>query len=404
MLIVLAWKNVWRNKKRSLIIVLAIAFGLWGGLFSGAVMMGMGESSVNTAIDRDLTHIQIHKKNFLRNKEAADYIPNASQVFNDISKLEKIKSASLRTIIYGMAASPASSYGVRIVAVDPDQARRTTMIFTKIVEGQYFGQKYRNQIIIGRKLAKRLNLRIRSKIILNFQDVEGNISYMACRVVGLFKTESSQFDEMNVFLRQDDLFKSLESKGFYHEIAIRLKSSKDLEQTRNLLASKFENLSVQTWKDIAPEIAYLSDMMISFTYLFVAIILFALLFGITNTMLMSVLDRVREIGILIAVGMKKSRVFIMILVETIFLSLSGGLAGIVIGAITIKYFANSGIDLTAIAKSMESFGVSTVLYPFLPTAMYLVLTVMIIFAASIAAIMPALKAIHLRPSEAIRVY
>jgi len=94
----------------------------------------------------------------------------------------------------------------------------------------------------------------------------------------------------------------------------------------------------------------------------------------------------------------------MILVETIFLSLSGGLAGIVIGAITIKYFANAGIDLTAIAKSMESFGVSTVLYPFLPTAMYLVLTVMIIFAASIAAIMPALKAIHLRPSEAIRVY
>jgi len=306
MLIVLAWKNVWRNKKRSLIIVLAIAFGLWGGLFSGAVMMGMGESSVNTAIDRDLTHIQIHKKNFLRNKEAADYIPNASQVFNDISKLEKIKSASLRTIIYGMAASPASSYGVRIVAVDPDQARRTTLIFTRIGDGLYFGQKYRSQIIIGRKLAKRLNLRIRSKIILNFQDVEGNISYMACRVVGLFKTESSQFDEMNVFLRQDDLFKSLESKDFYHEIAIRLDSSKDLEQTRNLLASKFENLSVQTWKDIAPEIAYLSDMMISFTYLFVAIILFALLFGITNTMLMSVLDRVREIGILIAVGMKKA--------------------------------------------------------------------------------------------------
>ena len=130
----------------------------------------------------------------------------------------------------------------------------------------------------------------------------------------------------------------------------------------------------------------------------------ALLFGITNTMLMSVIDRIRELGVLIAIGMKKSKVFSMIVLETIFLSLTGGLLGIAIGMISIAYYGDTGIDLTAISVSLESFGASAILYPILPVAMYLVLTVMIVLAANIAALLPAWKATHLVPSEAIRTY
>jgi len=142
----------------------------------------------------------------------------------------------------------------------------------------------------------------------------------------------------------------------------------------------------------------------SFTILFVVIILLALVFGITNTMLMSVMERTREIGILLAVGMKKIKIFTMILLETIMLSISGGLTGIVLGLATISYFAMEGIDLTAVAASLESFGASTLLYPFLPAAMYFTLTILVIIAATIAAIYPALKAIRLQPAEAVRIY
>jgi putative ABC transport system permease protein len=164
----------------------------------------------------------------------------------------------------------------------------------------------------------------------------------------------------------------------------------------------FPELQIQSWKDIAPGIAFLSIIMQNFSYLFVAIILCALLFGITNTMLMSVVDRVREFGVLLALGMKKSKIFLMIILETVFLSMTGGIGGVLLGGITIWYFSAYGLDLSFLAASMESFGSSTMLYPYLPGLMYLFLTIMIILSANLAAVFPAIKAIRLKPAEAIR--
>ena len=139
-----------------------------------------------------------------------------------------------------------------------------------------------------------------------------------------------------------------------------------------------------------------------FPVIFVGIILMALIFGITNTMLMAVMERTQELGILMAVGMKKGKVFFMILFETVMLSITGGICGMIAGAITITALSRTGLDLTAFASSLESFGASAILYPFLPAEMYIFLVSMIIVAASIASTMPAWKAIHLKPSEAIR--
>jgi ABC-type lipoprotein release transport system permease subunit len=404
MLIALAWKNIWRNKKRSLIVIIALAFGLWGGLFSGAVMMGMGESMVNLSIERNLSHIQIHKPFYTRDKDIKAYIPNGPEIVKEIKKIENVKSVSGRILIDGMAASPASTYGVKIIGVNPDDAMNTTSISKQLIEGSYKELLKKNRIIIGEKLAKRLNLKLRSKIVLSFEGIHESIVYNSCRVVGIYKTESSQFDGMNVFVNQKDLFRVLESKPIIHEIAIRLNTEKDIPLVLQALKEKYQNLSVQSWEEIAPEIAFLSDSMENFTYLFVAIILFALVFGITNTMLMSIIDRIREFGVLIAVGMKRMKIFSMVILETIFLSVTGGLSGIIIAAITISYWSKTGIDLSIISAGLESFGVSTMLYPELPVSMYFVLSVMIIFAANMAAVYPAVKAIHIKPAQAIRTY
>jgi len=400
----LAWRNVWRNSKRSIIILAAIAFGLWGGLFSGAIMMGMAESMVNTAIDRDLSHIQIHHPAFIKENEIQNYLNKSNEQLSQIESIEGVEALSFRTLISGMASSPASAYGVKIIGIAPDQSQKVTSISKKLEEGDYFTSSRKNQIILGRKLAKRLNLKLRSKVILSFQGMEGEIVYLACRVVGIFKTASTIFDEMNVFVQQADLFRSLDSEPLYHEIAIRCADSRQVPLVTKVLKSQYSSHDIQTWEELAPELAFLSSTMQSFTILFVVIILLALVFGITNTMLMSVMERTREIGILLAVGMKKIKIFTMILLETIMLSISGGLTGIVLGLATISYFAMDGIDLTAVAASLESFGASTLLYPFLPAAMYFTLTILVIIAATIAAIYPALKAIRLQPAEAVRIY
>jgi len=404
MLLALAWKNIWRNKKRSLIIIAAIAFGLWGGLFSDAVMMGSVESMVETAISRDLSHIQIHKTDYEQDKDIRNFIPAGIDVIRDVKQLGEVAGVSGRTIIYGMAASPTSSFGVKINSIEPRYAKQVTNLDQQIIDGDYFASERRNQILIGKKLGQRLNLKLRSKVVLSFQNLEGNIAYIACRVTGIYKTNSTPFDEANVFVQQADLFRILETEPIVHEIAIRLQNAEVLDPVVVRLKSNYPDLQIERWDELAPELAYLSETTAIYSYFFVAIILFALLFGITNTMLMSVVDRIRELGMLMAIGMKKGRVFAMILLETIMLSLTGGIAGTIISVATIAYYGHSGIDLSAIATSLESWGASTMLYPFLPVVMYIVMTVMILFTANIAALMPAWKAIRLVPSEAIRNY
>jgi ABC-type lipoprotein release transport system permease subunit len=240
--------------------------------------------------------------------------------------------------------------------------------------------------------------------VLSFQDLQGNIAYIACRVIGIYKTSSTLFDELNVFVKQADLFRILESEPILHEIAMRTQHSEQIDSVKAALLAQFPDLQIESWIDIAPELAYISDMTAMWSYIFVAIILFALLFGITNTMLMSVVDRTKEFGVLIAIGMKKWKIFSMIVIETIFLSLTGGVLGMLVSAASIAYYNTSGIDLSAISTSLESFGVSTMLYPALPLVMYVILTIMIILAANVAALLPAWKATHLVPSEAIRTY
>ena len=404
MLIVLAWKNIWRKKKRSLIIVAAIAFGLWGGLFSDAIMMGMAESMVETAISRDLGHIQIHNPAYDKDSDIRNYIPDGGTVLNTGRRVPGVRAAASRAIVMGIAASPTSSYGVRITAIIPDETAEITDINTSMIEGVYFESDRKNQIIIGRKLASRLNLKLRSKVVLSFQDLDGNITYMACRVTGIFKTASTPFDESSVFIHQDDLFRVLQSQPVFHEIVFRAQNAEMIDSVKAALVATFPDLLVESWTDLAPELAYMADITGIYSYIFVAIILFALLFGITNTMLMSVVDRIREFGVLLAIGMKRGRIFFMIVFETIFLSFSGAIAGIAIGLLSIAYYGKNGIDLSSISTSLESFGSSTMLYPFLPVTMYLVLTIMIVITANIAALIPALKAIRLVPSEAIRNY
>ncbi len=401
MLLTLAWKNIWRNKTRSLIVILAIAFGLWAGLFSGGLMVAMGDSMTRSAIDRDLGHIQIHHPQYDQNKDIKRFIPNVQQLIQKISQFQDIKGISQRTRFLGIASSATSSFPVTICGIDPRQESKVTDLQNRLLTGSYFNSTKENIIVIGHKLANRLNIRLHSKMVLGFEGLNGELINIACRVTGIFKTESSQFDETNVFLKKDFLAQNI-GQPVVHEIAIRLNHPEQVQRQTEKLKQLFPQLLVQSWKERSPETAFIADLMILYTYFFLAFILFAVLFGITNTMLMSVVDRIREFGMLMAIGMKRIRVFIMILLETMLLSLTGGVVGIVLGALTIFLTSHSGIDLSIFQASLELFGSSAVLYPTLPAEMYLILTLLILLTANFAAIMPAIKAIRLEPAQAIR--
>ncbi|MCJ7553801.1 MAG: ABC transporter permease [Ignavibacteriaceae bacterium] len=404
MLLSLAWRNIWRNKRRSLIIIAAIAVGLLSGLFASAVMFGMGESLINSTIDRDLGHIQIHIPGFEDDKLLSETIPDAQNILSEIKSQKNVTGVSSRLIIEGMISSATSSGGVRITGILPDDEKTVTTVHQQIVSGGYFESDEPNQILLGYKLADNLGIKERSKIVLSFQGLDGTIIYGAFRVTGIFRTESTMFDRSTVFIRENDILSLLESNPIYHEIAVRLNSVQNVDSLYANLKSNFDHLSVQSWKDLAPELKLMDEMIGLQLSIFLGVILFALLFGITNTMLMSVLERVREFGVLMAIGMKRRRVFLMIIIETITLSLVGGFVGMILASITIAYFGYAGINLSAFAAGLSEWGLGSILYPHLPIYFYVSITIMILITAVFSAVYPAVKAIRLKPATAIRTY
>jgi putative ABC transport system permease protein len=404
MLIALAWKNIWRNKKRSLIILTAITLGIWAGLFSVAVMFGSWDTTVNSTIDRHLSHLQIHTKAFKDDNLISNYIPDGPELADNIRKLPQVKDVSARVLIEGMASSPSSSGGVNIIGVDPEHEKTVTTIANYIIDGDYFSGIKRNPILVGAKLADKLGLKLRSKVVLSFQNIDTTLTYAAFRVAGIFRTESSMFDGSNVFVKQSDLYKVMNNDRIVSEIAVRLKSSNDLDLTLAQLKGMYPSLVIESWKQLAPELELTYQFMIVELEIFLGIIMAALLFGITNTMLMSVMDRVREFGVLLAVGMRRMRVFLLILFETAILSFFGGIIGMLLGSFTIWYFSDKGIDLSLFTEGFSAWGMPSILYPALPLSFYGVLTSMIVLTAIIAAIYPSVKTIKLRPADAIRTY
>jgi len=406
MIFTISWKNIWRNKFRSFIIIATITIGLFGGIFSIAVMNGMAEQRVLSAIQTQVSSIQIHNPDFLKNKEIKYPINNADSIINIIKQNHKVKAVSKRLIVTAMASTAETGTGIIMNGIDPKQEIRVTDISQKLISGNYFTKHKKHPILISKKLAKKLKAKIRSKIVITTQNNKGDITGGAFRVVGIFKTVDSFFDETNVFVLNKDLNILIDensSNNKAHEIAVLLYDDKNTNELTKKLKSKFPYLSVRSWNESQPDLKMMSSLMETTSYLLLSIILLALTFAIINTMLMAVFERTQEFGMLMAIGMKKNKIFNMIMSETIFLSLTGSAIGIFISTIFIKYFSIYGINLAIVSKGLSSFGINSVIYPEVDLSFYLILTIMVIITAIIASVYPAIKALNLKPVEALRV-
>ncbi len=403
MVTMIAWKNIWRSRRRSAIMITAIAVGLWGGLFAVGIFTGMYDTMVNSAIDRQYGHIQLHAADFRRDRLINQTIPHPDSTIAVVKTVAGVEGVSGRTVIDGMGSSTTSNQGVTIVGVDPDAEKAVSSIARRLVEGTYFGGAERQPVLIGRKLAEKLSLKLHAKIVLAFQNIDGTIVYGAFRIAGIFDTEANAFDGVTVIVRQRDL-DALTGNHMIHEIAVRLATNDSLARVEAQLKQRFPSLAVDTWKTLAPELKLTVESADVSMSIFLGVILLALLFGITNTMLMSVLDRTREFGVLMAVGMKRRRIFFMVVLETLFLSITGGVVGVSLGATSVALTASKGISLAWFSDGLSQYGISSMLFPVVHSTLYPTLAAMVVVAACLAAVYPAMKAIRLNPASAIAAY
>ncbi len=402
MLFLIAWRNLWRNRTRSLIIAASVALGMWAGSFITAIYYGMGDSRLRIAIDHEVSHIQIHHQRFSDDQEAKLNMPEDS-LRQILQHVPEIKSFSLRSVAPGMLATTSGSQGIQVNGVEPADEEATRGMAGSVREGQYLDSASRNIVLISTKLAGKLKLELGNKIVLTLLDTAGSITAGAFRIGGLYQTENAPLDERNVFVRKTDLDRLIGTAGRVHEAAILLRRDEDLDSTYTDLSRRFPQYKVQRWEAISPETALVISSLDTYSLVFIIIILLALSFGIINTMLMAVLERTREIGVLMAIGMNKFRIFGMVVLETILLAVIGAPIGLAVAWVNIAWLHHTGMDLgPMMGETLRDFGYAAVIYPVLPWGNVAQMIQLVIATATLAAIFPAIKALRLRPVEAIR--
>ena len=401
-IIKIAWRNIWRNKLRSSIVIISMILGLWSGLFTVAMSRGVNEQRVKSAIDTYLHHVQIHNPSFEYNLDINSTIDKPLRIFEYLERDSLVKKYSGRVIVSSMASSAHGSQGVKLIGINSDLEKNFSDISQNIVKGNYFSRIKNKPVVIGEKLANTLSLDLKKKVSFTFVDDNGDLQRVKFKVEGIYKSANSIFDAGTVYVKKEDLMKILYNKSSIHEIAVILNNIDNSEILKEKLLKLNGNNKVETWKDLSPELGSVQELMVWFFLIFMSIILLALSFGIANIMLMAVLERKRELGMLMSVGLNKTKIFLMILFETIFISFIALPIGILLSYIMISYYGKIGIDLSIVSKGLDSFGMKSMVYTSLPMGYYIMITFLTLTVTLISSLFPARRALKLDPAQAVK--
>ncbi len=403
-IIKISWRNIWRNRTRSIVIITAIVLGLMGGVFSAGMRLGVETQQFRETVENQISHIQLHHPEFIANPEVRFRISDGFAVADKIDKMPGVEVTSPRTVLDGMAVSANRNAGVRIKGINPELEALTTGLDELLEEGTYFEADGRlPSIIIGQRLANDLKAGIGSRVILTFQDIHGEIISTTFRVEATYKVNSPAFEERTVFVRADILNEIIGDAEAVTEIAVVLKNPDDYREKAATMQEMFPAATIRHWADLAPSLFYSLEFLHQNLAWMVGIIILGVSFGLLNTILMSVLERINELGVLMAIGMKKIKVFSMVVLETAMLSILGGSLGITMSFIMVKLLNIRGIDLSSTGgEGLAEFGYSSLVFLEVPNKLYLEVGLLLLVFAVLASIYPASKAIRLVPADAVR--
>jgi ABC-type lipoprotein release transport system permease subunit len=397
----LAWRNIWRNKRRSLIVLVSIVIGMAALIFFDGFSNGMMQQMLSNQISSNISHIQIHKKGFNDNKIIKNILPDRQKVEQILKENAQVKFFSERVITFGLLSSASSSSGIYLYGIKPGAEEKISKIKTSIVEGNYLSDAKRD-ILIGKKLAEKLNVGLGDKVVAMANTPDGSIGSDVFRVAGIFETFSSEFDKSTIYISEQTAQNMLGIDNETLEFAMIIEDYKKVDEVKaNLQLKLGDEYEVLSYKDLLPMIIFSMDIYQESMFIFNLIIGLALIFGIINTMLMSVFERINEFGVLMAMGMKNSRLFFMIVLEAFIIGIVGTIVGLIVGILIHIPLSHSGIDFSLFAEGLESFGVGAIIYPILSLGNLISMIFLIPFISVAGALYPAYRAIKLEPVYAI---
>ena len=398
---VLAWRNLWRNYRRTLIMLLAIALGAWAMIFMTALLRGMVDDMVRQGIAALPGHVQVHAAGFRDDPSVTHSLPAPQGALLVVLGGEQVTAWSSRVKVPAMISSEYENRGVFLLGVDPDSELALGFRAADIVEGRFLNGSDDRGVVVGRKMLQRLETRLGKRVVLMSQDPDNAIADGGFRIVGVFTAELESREESVVYAGRDVVQAMLGIGDEVSEIAVM---GRDYRLPDALASSIREvvppNVEVLTWLELDPYLATLMRVMNGFVLVWMVVIFLALSFGLVNTLMMAVFERVREIGLMRALGMRPSAILYQILVESLMLLALGLLTGNLLALGTVVPLKD-GIDISAVSEGLEMMGASSVLYPVLHWADMLLANAVVITLGMITSLLPAWRASQYRPVEAL---
>ncbi|WP_163936146.1 ABC transporter permease [Paraferrimonas sp. SM1919] len=396
----MAWRNLWRNKRRTLIMLSAIIIGVWAMLFMTAFMRGMVDSMLTQGINKLPGHVQIHHRQYL-----ADPVINHTIMEPDLDLINKlshplIKSWSTRIEVNGIIASERDNRGVMIVAIDHQREPLIGFNPNSITQGQYFDEQNYHGIIIGQRLAQLLETKLGKRVVLMTQSTDNDISERGFKISGIYQTSPKAEEEAIIYVDKRVLQKMLGLTQQVTEIAIAGHSIAHTETLHNYVNSLNLEADVQSWQTLQAYLYSMLAMMDGMVLVMIIIIFIALSFGLANTLVMAIFERTREIGLLQALGLKSAFIRHILLIESLLLLIIGLSLGNLIGLAHLDYLA-TGIDFSAFSEGMEMAGLQTTIIPTLKQSDQNTANAIVIIMGMLAALLPAIRAAKLDPIVAL---
>ena len=402
-LIKLAWRNLFRNKRRTIIASIAIGIGLAAMIFADALWVGMEQNMVKTATASFLGDGQIHREGFRDTQTVEMTINQLDEVVDALSQETIVEHFAPRTFAFGMITSSANVSAINLVGVQPPTERFLSQIDDAITEGAYFEGDNNRDIVIGAKLAELLEITLGNRVVVTVaQSESGDLSQEMFRISGIYNFADEVMNSGMAFVRLKKAQEMLAIGSGVHEIAIKFTDTKYGQNKDFPFWERYSQHGNEalSWTEILPQLQAVFEMSKYSKYIMGVVLFGVVVFGIINTLFMSLYERMFEFGVLRAVGTRAFGMARLILFEAGALAIVSIVLGAILGFVLTWIFSEIGIDYTGI--EMMGVTIQELIYPTMTAEPFILYPIWVFIFTIITGLYPARYAAKIAPATAMR--
>ena len=403
----MAWRNIWRNPRRTALTMAAVAFAGALLVFMLSWQVGAYDAMIDSSVRIHTGHLQVMAKGFNKKQDIRRVVPKPEEVEAILKNIPEIEAFSCRADAGALISSKDRTYGVMVVGIDPVREAEVSTIKTMIRKGEYLSGRDDPGVLVGELLARNLKVGLGDELTLLGQGRDGSIAASVFKVKGIYSTGLDEFDRSTINISLGNFQDIFEMMGAVHKVVIMGRRLSDNGLIKKKISAALEGLEggskleVLTWDELTPGLKQVIQMDLFSGIIFYIILILVVAFSILNTFLMAVFERTREFGVMMAIGTTPGRLTRLLLVESMTMTIIGVALGMVIGVLVTWYVQIYGIDISGASELLAQYGISGRMYARLTPLTLFGGPAAVLVITSLAALYPALKVRGLTPIKAL---